>query len=80
MERQNVTLSLPKSALRKAKLMAVERNQSLSSLLTQLILEAVDEDEQYRIAMHRQLLWLSEGFDMGTLGKADWSRDDLHER
>ena len=37
METQNITLSLPKSALRKVKLLAVKRNSSISRLVTDAI-------------------------------------------
>jgi hypothetical protein len=39
MEKQNVTLALPKETLRKAKAIAAQRNSSLSALLTQALNE-----------------------------------------
>ena len=36
---QNVTLSIPKDILRKAKILAVQKNTSLSGLLTQTLTE-----------------------------------------
>ncbi len=80
MDTQNVTLSLPRQVLRKAKLIAVERNTSLSALLTQLIIEMVEADDAYERARRRHQALLEEGFDMGTGGNVTWTRDELHER
>jgi hypothetical protein len=77
---QNVTLSIPKDTLRKAKILAVRRNSSLSSLLTQALEEIVSNDEAYTLARSRHLDWLEKGADLGTKGKISWDRDELHER
>lgn len=80
MEKQNVTLSLPKETLRKARLLAVERNTSLSSLLVEIIEEIVAKADAYEIAKERQLTLMQQGFNLGTGGQATWTRDELHER
>ncbi len=80
MEKQNVTLSLPKETLRKARLLAVERNTSLSSLLVEIIEEIVAKADAYEIAKERQLALMQQGFNLGTGGQATWTRDELHER
>jgi metal-responsive CopG/Arc/MetJ family transcriptional regulator len=52
MQRQNVTLSLPKSLLKKAKVLAAKKEKSLSQILKEAIQEKV---KSYRIAaMKRQ--------------------------
>jgi hypothetical protein len=79
-ERQNVTLSIPKEVLRKAKVEAVRRNTSLSGLMTQLLSEAVEREDDYNAAMQRQLSWLKQGFNLETDGRANWTREELHER
>jgi hypothetical protein len=80
MEKQNVTLSLPKDILRKAKLMAVERETSLSGLLVQLLMDAVHDADCYEDARQRNIARLQQGFDLGTNGMISWTRDELHER
>lgn len=80
METQNVTLSVPKTLLRKAKLLAVERQTSLSGLLAQALAEIVDRSEQYEKARQRHLTWLKRGADLGTQGKIPWAREELHDR
>ena len=80
MKTQNVTLSIPKEILRKAKLIAVQRNTSLSGLLTQSLAEIVARQEGFKQARLRNLQTLEHGFDLGSRGKLPWKREDLHER
>lgn len=77
---QNVTLAIPKDVLRKAKIIAVQRNTSLSSLLTQTLMDLVSHQEAYEQARQRNVVLLDDGFDLGTHGKIAWKRDELHER
>lgn len=79
-EKQNVTLSLPKAILRKAKIIAIERDTSLSSLLADTLAELVEREDKYAMAKQRHLALLSRGIDLGTKGEIDWSRESLHER
>lgn len=78
--RQNVTLSLPKEILRKAKILAVQKNTSLSGLLTQTLLDLVSHHEAYEQARQRNAALLKRGLDLGTHGQIAWKREDLHER
>ncbi len=80
METQNITLSLPKDVLRKAKILAIKRDTSLSGLLTRALVEIVEKEEGYEEARQQHLAILEQGFDLGTQGKINWSRDELHER
>lgn len=80
MERQNITLSLPKALLRKAKTLAVMQDRSLSDLLRKTLEEKVKEETGYQKASRRQLAVIEKGFDLGTQGKITISRDELHER
>ncbi|MEW6001958.1 MAG: CopG family transcriptional regulator [Nitrospirota bacterium] len=80
MERQNVTLSLPKALLRKAKTLAVKKDKSLSDLLRETLEEKVKEETGYQRARNRQIALMEKGFDMGTKGKISISREELHER
>ncbi len=80
MEKQNVTLSLPKDILRKAKILSIERETSLSGLLTDVLTEIVNQADQYEIAKKNHLALLEKGVDFGTKGQAIWTRDGLHQR
>lgn len=79
-ETQNVTLSLPRSLLKEARLLAVERGTSLSGLLAEYLERAVREDARYDEAQKRIRQRLRRGFDLGTGGSRVPSRADLHER
>ena len=80
METQNVTLSIPKGILRKVKLIAVQRETSLSGLLTQTLEKLVQQENAYDHARQRHLQWLEQGADLGTGGNIQTQRDELHER
>jgi len=80
MERQNVTLSLPKLLLKKAKVIAASREKSLSELLRESLEEKVREANGYKKARQRQLKLLKEGLDLGTKGRIATTRDEIHER
>jgi len=77
---QNVTLAIPKDVLRKAKIIAVQKNTSLSAMLTQTLTDLVARHEAYDQARQRNLSLLKSGFDLGTQGEPHWKRDSLHER
>ncbi len=80
MEKQNITLSIPKDLLQKVKILAVKKNTSVSGLLSDYLARITGEHEAYQIARkgHRRLL--KEGYDLGLKGKIRWKRDALHER
>lgn len=80
MEKQNVTLSLPKETLRKAKIAAIEQNSSLSALLTQALEDIVDRADRYELAKERQRALMRQGFNLGLSDSRNWTREELHER
>jgi len=80
LERQNVTLSLPKNLLQKAKILAIEYETSLSGLMVKLLTDIVGQRDQYAIAKRKHLKMLDDGIDMGTKGTVSWARESLYER
>ena len=80
MSKQNVTLSLPRSLLKKTKIVAASRDESLSEYLRKSLENRVREETGYRKARIRQLKLLKKGFDLGTQGKIAASREELHVR
>lgn len=80
MANRNVTLSLPEEDLRQARIIAAQRGTSLSGLLATSLRELVERDTGYALAKERSLALLAEGLDLGTEGRVNWSRGDLHER
>lgn len=79
MERQNITLSLPKDLLRQIKHLAIEEGVSLSGFLTGLLQDAVKKNYEYQEAREHHLRLLATT-DLGTKGTINWSRSDLHAR
>ena len=77
---QNVTLAIPRNILRKAKILAVQKNTSLSGLLTRTLIDLVEHQENYEQARVRNMEMLKNGFNLGTQGKIGWKREELHER
>jgi predicted transcriptional regulator len=80
MEKQNVTISIPKDVLKKAKHIAVNRQTSLSRLLAETLEDIVEKDDAYSKAKDRQLAAMRKGFDLGVKDEIAWKREDLHVR
>lgn len=80
MDRQNVTISLPKILLKQAKAVALLREKSLSELLRESLEEKVRKTTGYKKAQARQLKILKKGLNLGTKGAIAVSREELHER
>lgn len=80
MERQNVTLSLPKSLLKHAKALAAKEDKSLSAFLKESLEEKIRKTTGYKEAMERQIRLMRKGFDFGIKGRLIISREEIHER
>jgi len=80
MEKQNVTLALPRDLLKRVKIMAAEKDTSISALLEDLLQERLARHEGYAQARTRQKSLMNQGINLGTLGERTWTREDLHER
>lgn len=80
MERRNITLSLPSELLRRIKVMAVNKDMSVSALLTESLIELVRREDAYIEARAQHLDMLRNAPELGTQGKFGVSREALHER
>jgi hypothetical protein len=78
MEKQNVTLSLPKALLKKAKLLAVREETSFNELVRCCLEQHVGAATGYEKARERQLKMLDAGFDLGTDGIISVAREEVH--
>jgi len=78
MTKQNVTVSLTRQTLRKAKILAARRGSSISGLLAEQIETLVGEEEAYERAERQAAALLDQGFHLGGVIRA--SRDEWHER
>jgi hypothetical protein len=77
-EKQNLTISLDRQTIRKAKIVAARRSTSISGLLARQIEILVGEEEAYERAQRQAMALLDQGFHLG--GAIRVSRDELHER
>ena len=80
MERQNITLALPKDLIRRAKSMAVSEDKSISQLLKETLEKRLKDETNFKSAKRRQLALLEQGFDLGAKGHMTATREMLHER
>jgi hypothetical protein len=76
--KQNLTISLDRRAIQKAKILAARRSTSISGLLARQIEILLGEEEAYERAERQAMVLLEQGFHLGGVIRA--SRDDLHER
>jgi predicted transcriptional regulator len=79
-DNQNVTLSIPRELLKRAKRLAADRDTSVSALMTEALARLSDEDRRYSAAKKRALAAMKSARSLGTGGRRTWTRDELHER
>ena len=80
METRHITLALPRGLLLRAKRITVERGTPLSALVTNLLAKFVHGEDRYHAIMTRALDRLAHPLDLGTCGRAAWTREELHRR
>jgi hypothetical protein len=78
MAKQNITLSLDKDVIRKAKLLSARKFTSVSRLLSDELERVVREHDRYEQAKRSALAALKKGLHLG--GKSMAKRDELHDR
>ena len=76
--KKNLTISLDKETIRKAKIIAATRSTSISTLVTEQIERLADEGELCEGAKLRAIALLNQEFHLGGVIRA--KRDELHER
>jgi hypothetical protein len=76
--KQNLTISLDRQTIQKAKVVAARRSTSVSGLVARQIELLVGEEEAYERAERQATALLDRGFHLGGTIRA--SRDELHER
>jgi hypothetical protein len=76
--KQNVTISLDRKTIREAKILAAQRETSISGLLAQQLESLLGKKEAYEQAKRQALALLDKGFHLGGVIRV--TRDELHER
>ena len=79
MESQNVTISIEKKVLRKAKIIAIERNTSLSGLIREYLEKLVAEENGYQQAKEFCIREMNKEYKIGAK-PGTYTREELHER
>ena len=80
MAMRNITLALPEKTLREIKIIAAKRGTSVSAMLREKLETLVSDESDYEVARREFMDVADKGFELGTHGKATWTRDELHER
>lgn len=78
-EKQNVTLALPKRLVRRAKVVAAERETSISAIIAELLAGFVDQHDPSSQTRKRAVADMKRGLGY-SVGSARWKRADLHDR
>lgn len=78
MLKQNLTVSLTRETLKKAKILAARRDTSISKLLAEQIEVLIGADEAYERAERQASALLDQGFHLGGVIRAN--RIQLHDR
>jgi len=76
--KRNLTISVEKSLLRRARALAAQRGSSVSAMLAQELLRIADRESAYAQARRRALARLSAAFHLG--GRKRVPREALHDR
>jgi hypothetical protein len=76
--KQNVTISLDRENIQRAKILAARRSTSISGLLAHQLEILVGAEEAYERAERQAMTLLDQGFHLGGIVRV--GRDELHER
>jgi predicted transcriptional regulator len=77
MSKSNLTIKIDDDLIRAVRVLAAEKNSSISALVSTYIENLVRNEAEYQAAKERALARMKKGWDLG------WkpvSREELHER
>jgi hypothetical protein len=76
--KQNITLSIEKDLIQKARVLAAQRQTSISRMLSDELQKLIEDTNEYEWARRRAFNHISKGFHLG--GRITVTREELHER
>jgi predicted DNA-binding protein len=79
MTTKNITLAMPAELVRRAKVLAAQRDMSVSSLVARLLEQLVGDVRDYDEAWELERRKMNAGIGM-QVGPITWSRDEVHQR
>jgi len=74
----NITLTLPSEVIRQARILAAQRNTSVSGLVTQMLRSAVGSVDDDAVLLDREKAAMQAG--LLEVGPITWTRDEVHGR
>ena len=77
---RNLTIHLPEQLIRRLRVCAAIRNQSMTTVVKEAIERTLVEDSVRETAASRLIQRLQNAPDRGVGGKVSWTRDELHDR
>ncbi len=78
MSAKNITLSMPEELIRRAKVLAAERDMSLSRLVARLLEQFDSDGRDYDEVWDAERRLMDQGIGL-RVGPVTWSRHELHE-
>ncbi|WP_204079845.1 DUF6364 family protein [Mycobacterium riyadhense] len=78
MATRNITLSMPDELVRRAKILAAQRDTSVSGLVARLLEQLVGDVRDYDDVAAEERRLIKEGIGL-RVGEITWSRDEVHE-
>lgn len=78
MSSRNLTLTLPSDLVRRAKVVAAQRDTSVSAMVAEY-LERLTRDDDYDDLWRQERRVMEAGLPM-SVGEVTWSRDETHAR
>ncbi len=78
MATRNITLALPEELVREAKVLAAQRDTSVSALVADALTQLVGSP-RFDVAWAQEEILMDEGLDL-RVGDITWSREDVHQR
>jgi len=76
--KQNITLSIDKEIIKTARVLAAQRQTSISRMLSEELQKLIEDSREYERSQKQALTNIAKGFHMG--GNITVSREELHER
>ena len=76
----NITIRVDDRLAREMKILAAKKGTSLSAMAAEFFTSLTTRDDAYEKARKEHMAMMRRGFNMGTHGKATWTRDEIHER
>ncbi len=77
---RNLTINLPEPLIRRLRVCAAARNQSITAVVKEAVERPLVEDRARGAAASRLIRRLQNAPDRGVGGKISWTRNELYDR